>query len=188
MPSVKIAIDIRRMTEFGVGNTSVMSFELWDGSTTRPRILIGSPAKVKENPARCPALTFIPFHSPSRALGEELSGIREIVHSAWNAPGSHSEFVFRALARCLSLLMTVHDMLEHLFARAQQTGFWGHGTIDWTKRRTRREPARIFAVSNFTKIEIEKLFGIPRDGLRLSTTAIDEGLSSWTRHGLPIAS
>jgi glycosyltransferase involved in cell wall biosynthesis len=70
-------------------------------------------------------------------------------------------------------VMTVHDMLEHLARARQRTGFWGAWHMYWTKR-VLRGAARIFAVSNFTKAETEKLFGIAPDRIEVVYNAIDE--------------
>src|SRR5258707_850244 len=69
--------------------------------------------------------------------------------------------------------MTVHDMLDHLPRARQQTGFWGAWHFQFTKR-VLKGAARIFAVSNFTKIEIEKLFGISPGRIEVVYNAIDE--------------
>src|SRR5258706_1286943 len=69
--------------------------------------------------------------------------------------------------------MPVHEMLEHLSRARQQTGFWGAWHFQFTKR-VLKGAARIFAVSNFTKIEIEKLFGIPSARIEVVYNAIDE--------------
>jgi glycosyltransferase involved in cell wall biosynthesis len=69
--------------------------------------------------------------------------------------------------------MTVHDMLEHLSRARQQTGFWGGLHFQLTKHVLRRA-SRIFAVSNFTKIEMEKLFGVPSSRIEVVYNAIDE--------------
>jgi glycosyltransferase involved in cell wall biosynthesis len=70
-------------------------------------------------------------------------------------------------------VMTVHDMLEHMARARQQTGFWGNWHLYMT-RRVLRGAARIFAVSNFTKTEIERLFDIPSDRIEVVYNAIDE--------------
>jgi glycosyltransferase involved in cell wall biosynthesis len=69
--------------------------------------------------------------------------------------------------------MTVHDMLDHLSRARQQTGFWGSLHFQLTKR-VLRGAARIFAVSNFTKAEVEKLFNIPSERIEVVYNAIDE--------------
>ena len=72
-------------------------------------------------------------------------------------------------------VMTVHDILEHLSRAREQTGLWRSLHFQMTKR-VLRGAARIFAVSNFTKIEIEKLFAIPAGRIEVVYNAIDERL------------
>jgi glycosyltransferase involved in cell wall biosynthesis len=72
-------------------------------------------------------------------------------------------------------VMTVHDILEHLSRARQQTGFWRSLHFQLTKR-VLHGAARIFAVSNFTKLEIEKLFNIPAGRIEVVYNAIDERL------------
>src|SRR5271167_1316996 len=69
--------------------------------------------------------------------------------------------------------MTVHDMLEHMSRSREQSGFWRSCHFQMTKR-VLGGAARIFAVSNFTRNEIEKLFEIPSDRLEVVYNAIDE--------------
>jgi glycosyltransferase involved in cell wall biosynthesis len=69
--------------------------------------------------------------------------------------------------------MTVHDMLEHMSRAREQSGFWRSLHFQLTKRVLSRA-ARLFAVSNFTKTEMEKLFDIPGDRIEVVYNAIDE--------------
>ena len=69
--------------------------------------------------------------------------------------------------------MTVHDMLEHMSRARGQTGFWRSWHFHMTKR-VLSGAARIFAVSNFTKNEMEKLFEIPPERIEVIYNAIDE--------------
>jgi glycosyltransferase involved in cell wall biosynthesis len=71
--------------------------------------------------------------------------------------------------------MTVHDILDHLARAREQTGFWRSLHFGLTKH-VLSEAARIFAVSNFTKLETEKLFGIPPGRIEVVPNAIDERL------------
>ena len=70
-------------------------------------------------------------------------------------------------------VMTVHDMLEHMSRAREQSGFWRSFHFQMTKR-VLAGAARIFAVSNFTSNEIEKLFEIPSDRVEVIYNAIDE--------------
>src|SRR5712671_2216546 len=69
MPSMKIAIDIRRMTEFGVGTyirNVVRTLGRLDHETTY--FLIGSPAKVKEIGTLPPNFHTVPLAEPERSV------------------------------------------------------------------------------------------------------------------------
>jgi glycosyltransferase involved in cell wall biosynthesis len=63
-------------------------------------------------------------------------------------------------------------MLEHM-SRARQQGVWRSLYFQTTKR-VLAGAARIFAVSNFTRNEIEKLFQIPLNHIEVVYNAIDE--------------
>ena len=173
MPSVKIAIDIRRMTEFGVG-TYIRNVVRTLGRLDRENefLLIGSPANVEEIGA-------LPsnFHAvPLLASDRSVSGYREF-RNALQGLGCdlvHIPNLF-SVPRMLPCpyVMTVHDMLEHMSRDRQQNGFWRSMHFQMTKR-VLAGAARIFAVSNFTRNEIEKLFEIPSDRVEVVYNAIDE--------------
>ena len=173
MPSVKIAIDIRRMTEFGVGTyirNVVRTLGRLDRETTY--FLIGSPAKVKEIGPLPPNFQTIPLADPERSwksFREFRTIVKRLECDLVHIPNLFS--VPRALP--CPYVMTVHDMLEHLSRARQQTGFWGTLHFQLTKR-VLRGAARIFAVSNFTKLEMEKLFDIPPRRIEVVYNAIDE--------------
>jgi glycosyltransferase involved in cell wall biosynthesis len=173
MPSVKIAIDIRRMTEFGVGTyirNVVRTLGRLDRETTY--FLIGSPAKVKEIGPLPSNFHTIPLAEPERSLKsfrEFRAVVKRLECDLVHIPNLFS--VPRALP--CPYVMTVHDMLEHLSRARQQTGFWDSLHFQLTKQ-VLRGAARIFAVSNFTKIEVEKLFGISPGRIEVVYNAIDE--------------
>ncbi len=119
MPSVKIAIDIRRMTEFGVGTyirNVVRTLGRLDHETTY--FLIGSPAKVKEIGPLPPNFHTIPLAEPERSL-KSFREFRTIVKRL-ECDLVHIPNLF-SIPRALPCpyVMTVHDMLEHLVAGAQ---------------------------------------------------------------------
>jgi glycosyltransferase involved in cell wall biosynthesis len=173
MPAVKIAIDIRRMTEFGVG-TYIRNVVRTLGRLDRENefLLIGSPAKVEEIGSLPPN-----FHSiPLLASDRSVQGYREF-RNALQGLGCdlvHIPNLF-SVPRMLPCpyVMTVHDMLEHMSRSRQQSGLWRSFHFQMTKR-VLAGAARIFAVSNFTRNEIEKLFEIPSDRVEVVYNAIDE--------------
>ncbi len=173
MPPVKIGIDIRRMTEFGVGTyirNVVRTLARLDHEATY--FLLGSPDKVKE-------IGPLPenFHTVAlNQLEHSLKGYWEFRNTVelLRCDLVHIPNLF-SVPRLLPCpyVMTVHDMLEHLSRPRQQPGFWGAWHFYCTKW-TLRGAARIFAVSNFTKTEIEKLFAIPPGRIEVIYNAIDE--------------
>ena len=175
MPSVKIAIDIRRMTEFGVGTyirNVVRTLGRLDHETTY--FLIGPPAKVKEIGALPRSFHTVPLDEPERSLKgfrEFRTIVRRLECDLVHIPNLFS--VPRSLP--CPYVMTVHDILEHMSHAREQTGFWRSVHFQMTKR-VLRGAARIFAVSNFTKLEIEKLFNIPAGRIEVVYNAIDERL------------
>jgi len=173
MPSVKIAIDIRRMTEFGVGTyirNVVRTLGRLDRETTY--FLIGSPARFAEIgplPANFHAVALAAPERSLKSFWEFRTVVKRLECDLVHIPNLFS--VPRALP--CPYVMTVHDMLEHLSRARQRSGFWGAWHFQSTKQ-VLQGAARIFAVSNFTKIEVEKLFGIPAGRIEVVYNAIDE--------------
>ena len=173
MPLVKVAIDIRRMTEFGVGTyirNVVRTLGRLDHETTY--LLIGSPAKVKEIGSLPPNFHTIPLAEPELSL-KSYREFRTIVKRL-DCDLVHIPNLF-SVPRMLPCpyVITVHDMLEHMARGQQRAGLWGSLHFQLTKQ-VLRGAGRIFAVSNFTKNEMEKLFDIPAGRIEVIYNAIDE--------------
>src|SRR5579862_9816273 len=173
MPSVKIAIDIRRMTEFGVG-TYIRNVVRTLGRIDRNNefLLIGTPAKVEEIGALPSNFRAVPLLASDRSVAgyrEFRNALQELKCDLVHIPNLFS--VPRMLP--CPYVMTVHDMLEHMSRAREQSGFWRSLYFQMTKR-VLAGAARIFAVSNFTRNEIEKLFEIPSDRVEVVYNAIDE--------------
>jgi glycosyltransferase involved in cell wall biosynthesis len=175
MPSVKIAIDIRRMTEFGVGTyirNVVRTLGRLDRETTY--VLIGSNARLNEIGPLPPNFHAVPLAEPERSLmgfQEFRTIVKRLDCDLVHIPNLFS--IPRALP--CPYVMTVHDILDHLARAREQTGMWRSLYFQMTKR-VLHGAARIFAVSNFTKIEIQKLFAIPAGRIEVIYNAIDERL------------
>src|SRR6202162_5627759 len=173
MPAVRIAIDIRRMTEFGVG-TYIRNVVRTLGRLDHENefFLIGSPTKVEEIGPLPPNFQTISLLAAERSI----QGDREFRNAL---KGLYCDLVhipnLFSLPRALPCpyVMTVHDMLEHMSRAREQSGFWRSLYFQTTKR-VLAGAARIFAVSNFTRNEIEKLFDIPPERIEVVYNAIDE--------------
>lgn len=70
-------------------------------------------------------------------------------------------------------VLTVHDMLDHMY-RARSVSGLKSSVHFYLTRRVVRKAARIFAVSRFTKTEVEKLFGIRPGRIEVIYNAIDQ--------------
>ena len=173
MPFVKIAIDIRRMTEFGVG-TYIRNVVRTLGRLDRETkyLLIGSPAKVEEIGPLPPNFRTVPLTSPERSIQgyrEFRTAVKRLGCDLVHVPNLFS--IPRALP--CPYVMTVHDVLDHMARTRERSGLWRSLHFQTTSR-VLRGAARIFAVSKFTKNEIEKLFGISPERIEVVYNAIDE--------------
>lgn len=173
MPAVKIAIDIRRMTEFGVG-TYIRNVVRTLGRLDHENqfLLIGSPAKVEEIGSLPPNFHTVALFAPDRSVQgyrEFRTALKRLDCDLVHIPNL---FSVPRLLPC-PYVMTVHDVLQHMSRAREQTGFWRSLHFQMTKR-VLGGAARIFAVSNFTRNEIEKLFEIPPDRVEVVYNAIDE--------------
>src|ERR1700756_5383323 len=171
--AVKIAIDIRRMTEFGVGTyTRNVVRTLGRLDRRNKYFLIGSPEKVKEIGPLSANFHTVPLLEPdstTKGYFEFRVILKRLQCDLVHIP--HLFWMPRALP--CPYVMTVHDLLEHM-SRTRGRSSLRRALHYQLTRRVLGGAARIFAVSNFTKLEIEKLFGIPSSRIEVVYNAIDE--------------
>ena len=170
---MKIALDIRRMTEFGVGTyTRNVVRALGRLDRTTKYFLIGSPEKVKEIGSLSANFHTVPLLEPDttvkgyfefRTILKRLNvDLVHIPHLFWMPRSLPCPYV-----------MTVHDVLEHMSRSKGHSGLRRSLHYQLT-RRVLLGAARIFAVSQFSKSEVEKLFGISPQKIEVVYNAIDE--------------
>jgi glycosyltransferase involved in cell wall biosynthesis len=169
---VKIAIDIRRMTEFGVG-TYIRNIIRTLGRLDHENhyFLLGLPTKVQEIgplPGNFQTISLAHPEHTLKGYREFRSALQKLDCDLVHIPNLFSRPRFLPCP----YVMTVHDMLEHM-SRPRQQGMWRWIYFQMTKR-VLAGAARIFAVSNFTRNEIEKLFEIPLNHIEVVYNAIDE--------------
>ena len=161
------------MTEFGIGTyirNVVRNLGHLDHENSY--FLVGSPAKAQSIDSLPSNFHSIALTAPEQTVQgyrEFRTAVKRLSCDLVHVPNLFS--VPRALP--CPYVMTVHDMLEHMARAREQTGFWRSLHFQLT-RKVLRGAARIFAVSNFTKTEIEKLFEIPSDRIEVVYNAIDE--------------
>ena len=170
---MKVAIDIRRMTEFGVGTyTRNVVRALARLDPANHYFLIGSPQKVSEIGPLPPSFETIPLlddgttakgYIEFRTILKRLDcDLVHIPHLFWMPRGLPCPYV-----------VTVHDVLEHMY-RARDRSSLRRLLHFHLTRRVLKGAGRILAVSKFTKNEIEKLFGIRGSRVEVVYNAIDE--------------
>ena len=168
---MKIAIDIRRITEFGVGTyTRNIIRALTRLDRENEYFLLGSPEKAKEMDDLPENFSSIEVASPETAKGffqchSVLAGLGcdlvHVPHLFWLPHHYPCPYV-----------ITVHDVLDHMYRARNGSGLKRSLHFQLT-RRVLRNSARIFAVSTFTKNEIQKLFGIEPRRIEVIYNAID---------------
>jgi glycosyltransferase involved in cell wall biosynthesis len=170
---VKIAIDIRRMAEFGIG-TYIRNVVRALGRLDRQNkyYLIGSPQKVEEIgplPPNFHEVALLERDTEPKGYFRFRNIVSRLHCDLVHIP--HLFWIPRALP--CPYVMTVHDVLEHMYRARGHSGLRRSLHFHLTKK-VLRGAARIFAVSQFTKTEIQQLFGIPPDRLEVVYNAIDE--------------
>ncbi len=170
---MKVAIDIRRMNEFGVGTYTrnvVRALGRQDhenqyfllGSNERAAEIGFLPANFRVIPLRC-AETRVSNYFEYRAAVKRLQcDLVHIPHLFWMPRHLRCPYV-----------MTVHDVLEHL-SRARGLSGMRRAMHFKLTQRVLQGASRIFSVSSFTKNEIVNLFGIPARHIEVIYNAIDE--------------
>jgi glycosyltransferase involved in cell wall biosynthesis len=170
---VKVAIDIRRMTEFGVGTyirNVVRTLARLDRENKY--FLIGSPAKVAECgplPANFHAIELMAADDTVKGSVDFRAIVRRLDCDVTHIPHLYS------LPRGLKCpyVITVHDLLEHMYGSHDSSSL-RRSMHFFLTRRVLRGAARVLAVSQFTKNEIHKLLAIPDDRIEVVYNAIDE--------------
>jgi glycosyltransferase involved in cell wall biosynthesis len=170
---VKVAIDIRRMTEFGIGTyirNVVRTLARLDRESKY--FLIGSLAKVGECGPLPPNFHAVALEGSDNTVKGNLefrAVVRRLHCDVVHIP--HLFWIPRGLP--CPYVVTVHDLLEHMYASRDASSLWRSLHFQLT-RRALSHAARVLAVSQFTKGEIERIFRIPHERIEVVYNAIDE--------------
>jgi glycosyltransferase involved in cell wall biosynthesis len=170
---VKVGVDIRRATEFGVGTYTrniVRALSRIDYSNEY--FLIGSPqtaAEIGDLPANFTSIALLEpddttkghfeFRATVKRRGCDVVHIPQLFWVPRNLPCPY--------------VITVHDVVEHMY-RAHDRSSLRRSLHFQLTRHVLKKAGRILAVSKFTKSEIEKLFGIAGPDIEVVYNAIDE--------------
>ncbi|HEX8817338.1 MAG TPA: glycosyltransferase family 1 protein [Terriglobales bacterium] len=170
---MRIAIDLRRISEFGVGTyTRNIVRALGRMDTSNHYFLIGPPQKVAEagplpsNFQSIPLLDgdgnlkgFFECRALLKSLRCDLIHIPHLFGTPRNLPCPY--------------VVTVHDLLDHMYRTSERSSMRRLMNVRLT-RHVLKHAARILAVSNYTKTEVEKLFNVPASRIDVVYNALDE--------------
>jgi len=170
---VRVAIDIRRITEFGVGTytrNAIRTLARLDHDNEY--FLIGIPGKLGDIDELPPNFVTIPAQPNELSLASylELHGILKkhacdllhVPHLFWKPQGIPCPYV-----------VTVHDLLDHMYRVNSHSAVKRNMHFQFT-RRVLRHAARIFAVSNFSKADTVRIFRIKPEKIEVIYNAIDD--------------
>ena len=170
---MKVAIDIRRMTEFGVGTyirNVVRTLARLDRENKY--FLIGSLTRVAECgplPGNFHAIELMAADDTVKGNVDFRAIVRRLDCNVVHIP--HLYWVPRGL-KC-PYVITVHDLLEHMYGSHDSSPL-RRSMHFFLTRRVLRGAARVLAVSQFTKNETHKLLAIPDNRIEVVYNAIDE--------------
>ncbi len=171
---VRIAIDIRRIGEFGVGTyTRNIIRTLARLDAENEYFLLGIPGKlsgidplpvnfinVPTHPNEFSLTGYLELH---RILKLNSCDLLHVPHLFWKPQGIPCPYV-----------VTVHDLLDHMYRANTNSSLKRTMHFHFT-RRVLQHAARIFAVSHFSKKDTERLFRVPGDKIEVIYNALDEG-------------
>ena len=170
---MRVAIDIRRITEFGVGTytrNAIRTLARLDHDNEY--FLIGIPGKLGDMeplppnfitvPAQPNELSVASYLELHRILKQNRCDLLHVPHLFWKPQGIPCPYV-----------VTVHDLLDHLYRVNSHSSLKRNLHFQFTKRVLHRA-ARIFAVSNFSKTDTERLFHVPAAKIEVIYNAIDD--------------
>jgi glycosyltransferase involved in cell wall biosynthesis len=170
---VKIALDIRRLGSFGIGTyirNVVRTLARIDARNQY--LLLGYPERLREVGELPPNFSVLGFpyrESETRSyyeFGQALKAhgcdLAHVPHLFWHPRYLPCRYV-----------VTVHDLLTYMRPRPTRS-FFRRTFHPYLTRRALKRAERIFAVSNFTKSELTRTFGIPGEKIEVVYNAIDE--------------
>ncbi len=176
---MRVAIDIRRITEFGVGTytrNAIRTLARLDHDNEY--FLIGNPDKIGPRgklgdlgdlppnfvilPGQPNELSLSSYLELHRILKTNRCDLLHVPHLFWKPQGIPCPYV-----------VTVHDLLDHMYRVNSHSTVKRNLHFQFTRRVLHRA-ARIFAVSNFSKADTVRLFGVPPGKIEVIYNAIDE--------------
>ncbi len=170
---MKVAIDIRRIGDFGVGTyirNVVRTLSRLD--RVNEYLVIGDPERAREIGELPDKFQIVPFFHPEdsrkgylgvrRILREHGCDLMHVPHLSWVPQRVPCPYV-----------VTVHDVLDYMYRVSNGAGV--RRTLRfYCTRHVLQHASRVFAVSNVTRKDVQRIFGISADHVEVIYNAIDE--------------
>ncbi len=170
---MKIAFDIRRVRSFGIG-TYIRNVVRTLARLDRGHryVLIGSAESFQEMGPLPQNFELESFPHPESSA-RNVFEFQQIV-SRYRCDLVHVPHLFwRPRYMSCPYVLTVHDLLTFLQPR-QEGSPLRRMVQDYLTRRALHHAARICAVSDFTKHDVMRVFGVPESSIEVTYNAIDE--------------
>jgi len=170
---MRIAIDIRRMYEFGLatyirnvvrtlGRIGGANEYFLVGAATRFEQLGELPDNFNFLPLQNPEGAFATYLEMHKVLAANQVDLIHVPHTFWRPLITKAPFV-----------ITVHDLLDYMY-RARTSNGVRREFHSYMTRQVMHHAARIFAVSNFTKRDVGRYFGVKPEKIEVVYNALDE--------------
>src|ERR1022692_3576971 len=183
---MRVAIDIRRINEFGVGTytrNAIRTLARLDD--VNEYFLLGIPGKLGDIEPLPPNFTAVPAHPNEFSLNSYLELNRILQHHHCDL--LHVPHLFwKPQAIPCPYVVTVHDLLDHLYRVNSASSMKRSLHFQFTKR-VLHHAARIFAVSNFSKKDTDLGARSARSSLPRQQRIVDEALSAFSIHQAGLA-
>jgi glycosyltransferase involved in cell wall biosynthesis len=171
---VRVAIDIRTVSDFGVG-TYIRNVvrEIGKLDHSNEYVLIGEAERIFDVSRLPKNFSTVTLTIPPTTTRGYL-GLRKVLRDQ-HCDLMHMPSLFWLppyLPPC-PYVVTVHDVLDYMYRAANGRGLLSSMHF-YSTRFVLGRASRIMAVSNFTKNDVARLFGIPKDRIEVIYNAIDE--------------
>jgi glycosyltransferase involved in cell wall biosynthesis len=170
---MRIAIDIRRMYEFGLA-TYIRNVVRTLGriDSTNEYYLVGAAARFEQLGELPQNFHFLPLQNPETNFANYLEMHKVI--NAHQVDLIHVPHTFwRPLITKAPFVITVHDLLDYMY-RARTNNGARRMMHSYFTRQVMHHAARIFAVSNFTKRDVGRFFNVKPEKIEVVYNALDE--------------
>jgi glycosyltransferase involved in cell wall biosynthesis len=170
---MRIAIDIRRMYDFGLatyirnvvrtlGRIDAVNEYFLLGAAPRFEQLGVLPENFHLLPLQNPETTFANYIEMHRVISAKKVDLIHVPHTFWRPLITKAPFV-----------ITVHDLLDYMY-RARTNNGMRRVMHSYMTRQVMEHAARVFAVSNFTKRDVGRYFNVPTTKIEVVYNALDE--------------